>query len=303
MKQVVEGKDWQQQDALVPSHSREDTEVRSICKNLRLLKVKLTTNPPQYICTGQCSRVLSLAALTKSLQKYSCILVTYHQLSTIPIYLQDHFNRGKEKERLCDSKPVPRKRKSWTLVSRSFQCDSNVAAHPLEKILSSAPSSFVLLHHPLVTGVGVCRDKARDCQGIARATRCQPLCSPFLQLPVRSMWNSGSSLVLQWEDLLLTHSHSSWKRVARRQGESPLPLCMSCGYTLCLILLIGELLKSHRMPEPLCSLSLKAEFTIEKEEQMCTQLFVVRWARLLANTGARPPEFCGLPFSTPRHTD
>lgn len=119
MKWVVEGKDWQQQDALVLSHSREDTEVRSICKNLRLLKVKLTTNPPQYICTGQCSRVLSLAALTKSLQKYSCILVTYHQLSTIPIYLQDHFNRGKEKERLCDSKPVPRKRKSWTLAEAS----------------------------------------------------------------------------------------------------------------------------------------------------------------------------------------
>lgn len=46
MKWIVQGKDLQQQDALVLSHSREDAEVGSICKNLRLLKVKLTTNPP-----------------------------------------------------------------------------------------------------------------------------------------------------------------------------------------------------------------------------------------------------------------
>lgn len=46
MKWLVEGKDWQQQGVLVLSHGREDTKVRSICKNLRLLKVKLTTNPP-----------------------------------------------------------------------------------------------------------------------------------------------------------------------------------------------------------------------------------------------------------------
>lgn len=52
MKWVVEGKDLQQQDALVWSHGRgEDTEVGSICKNLRLLKVKLLI-PPQYICRG-----------------------------------------------------------------------------------------------------------------------------------------------------------------------------------------------------------------------------------------------------------
>lgn len=46
MKWVVECKDLQQQDALVLSRGREDTEVWSICKNLKLLKVKLTTNPP-----------------------------------------------------------------------------------------------------------------------------------------------------------------------------------------------------------------------------------------------------------------
>lgn len=106
-----------------------------------------------------------------------------------------------------------------------------LASSVTQTLLLIPQKNSCLLHlHPLFTRVGVRRGKARD-KARDKAVWCQPLSSPFLQLPERSMWNSGCWLLFQWEDLLLTHSHSSWKRVARRQGESPLPPCMSCGYT------------------------------------------------------------------------
>lgn len=73
------------------------------------------------------------------------------------------------------------------------------------------------------------------------------------------------TLLLQQEAFLTRNSHSSWRRGARRHGESPLPSCSAPPATpLCFILYTRKPVKSHMMPErfPLHSLLLKMSFTI-----------------------------------------
>lgn len=90
----------------------------------------------------------------------------------------------------------------------------------------------------------------------------------------KSMRDKGGSPPFQQEDLLITNSHSSWKRGARRDGESPLPSHSAPpAAPLCLILHAGELGKSLVMPErwPYHRLLLKATFAILKKEGNCAQ--------------------------------
>lgn len=104
----------------------------------------------------------------------------------IPIYLLNHLNIAKENKRWHDSKLAPRK--SWTSVSRRLSLVAAWPKHCCNKELSSSSSS--LFHW------GWRLQGQSQGQGIARAVWSQSLSSPFLQLPVRSMWDSGCSLSL-----------------------------------------------------------------------------------------------------------
>lgn len=148
MKWIVQGKDLQQQDALVLSHSREDAEVGSICKNLRLLKVKLTTNPPsihlhRLVLQGT-HKVLHKAQL------HLCdLLLTFHDSLLCTKPPQQSQGKGKIVRLKTSTNKKKKAGPQSAETSSCFQCDPNIAAHPLEKFLSSASSSFVLLHlHP-----------------------------------------------------------------------------------------------------------------------------------------------------------